>query len=161
MISVNPDCSPNGLRVGLGLGPMVLVGLGPGLGQRGWGHSLPRSLPLHPRARRTHRRANLPCALAIPTTRRHRVRHLHDEPRQPGDTRTGGDGVGEGDGGYGRGGGSNPPPLQILLVLARGPVQPHHPPEAHYPRGRHAATLHPACLRVRGVLEWGHRLVWD
>ena len=38
MISVNPDCSPNGLRVGLGLGPMVLVGLGPGLGQRGWGH---------------------------------------------------------------------------------------------------------------------------
>ena len=38
MISVNPDCSPNGLRVGLGLGPMVLVGLGPDLGQRGWGH---------------------------------------------------------------------------------------------------------------------------
>ena len=38
MISVNPECSPNGLRVGLGLGPMVLVGLGPGLEQRGWGH---------------------------------------------------------------------------------------------------------------------------
>ena len=69
--------------------------------------TLPCSLPLHSRARRTHRRAHIPCALAIPTTRRHRVRHLHDELRQPGDTRTGGDGVGEGDGGYGRGGGSN------------------------------------------------------
>ena len=56
------------------------------------------------------------------------------------------------------------PRLQIFLARAprpRRPAQPRRPPDAHHPRGRHAAILHLACPRVRGVPEWGHRLVWD
>ena len=38
MLHMDSDYSSNGLWVGIRLGPTALVGLGPGLGQRAWGH---------------------------------------------------------------------------------------------------------------------------
>ena len=122
----------------------------------------PRSLPLQfLHVGRTHRRAHFPCALATPTqpsSLRHQGPHVHHhEVRQPGDVRTGWGGDAEGD----EGNISSTPSVTNFPGSSSSPCSAPLPtrrtPFTRAPRSHTSSRL----STVRGVPEWGHRLVWD